>query len=631
MNCFILLFSLTASVSAAVKITSEKTGHVFTDDETVRFRVETEKEAGVSVTGYDGRKVFEGKLSTGEAMLELGQLPRNHYTMAIRSGDEVKEVYFGVVPLPGQKVYEAMAESRIASDVAVSWLVKPERFEELAQLTKLSGVSWVRDRISWGEVEPERGRWTEHTRYDLSAEIQMKYGLKVYQVFHATPGWTQEEANPHSFPDDLRDVYNFAATAARRFYGKVLAWEIWNEPDITVFSDELGDAYAAFLKAAYLGFKSTAPELPVLLCSFAMGPGAFAETVFQNDVGTYFDIYNYHTYDSWEKHTDRALKHLEIIHRYGLERKPIWLTEAGRPIKRIPTSVELTPEQESDVAEFLSKAIVSSLAAGVDKYFWFIMPYYRERDVMLFGLLREDMSPTTGYCALSACTYALGKTQYQGRLDLSDIHAHVFERGAGELAVAFWTDEGKKAFRMSVTAERVMLVSLMGVEKELKPQDDSLELEATHSVKYLILPADALQDALKIDHPREKPEIKPYNPTLVSPLVLRLQFPKETRDKKSETYLLPKNSPTKVKVEVYNFGGSEFSGNLELWPPEEWIGKLNDDGVIVSPMGRVVRELELSPGVKASSDRTQFRVNLINLSGEIETFIIAWVAPKEGE
>lgn len=619
---FMILFSLMVLTSAAVEITSERTGHVFTDDETVRFQVETAVEAVMSVTDYGGRKIFERGLSAGKSTLELGTLPRNHYTMTIRSGDEVREIYFGVVPSLENHPIRKIKESCIASDVAMSWLVKPERFEELAQLTKLSGVVWVRDRINWGEVEPERGRLAEHTRYDLSAEIQTEHGLKVYQVFHATPGWTQEEANPRSFPDDLRDIYNFAAEAARRFKGEVLAWEIWNEPDIIQFSDELGDSYAALLKTAYLGFKSADPELPILLCSFAIPPGNFAETVFQNDVGNYFDIYNYHIYGTWENHADRALKHLELMRRYGLERKPIWLTEAGRPIKRIPTSTELTSEQELDVAEFLPKAIVSSLSAGVDKYFWFIMPYYRERDVMLFGLLREDMTPTPGYCALSACTYALGKAEYRGRLDLSDIHAHVFDRGNGELAITFWADEGEKDFNVLVNPQKVTLVSLMGAEQEMKVQNGPLELKASPSVKYLILPADALQNELKIDHPREKSEIKPYDPALVSPIVLRIRFPKETRDKKSETYQFPRDSLTKVEVEVYNFGEGEFSGKLKLLLPKGWKGTLNSNEVSVNPMGRVVQELELSPSTETSSDQTQLRVNLINLSGEVETFII---------
>ena len=215
-------------------------------------------------------------------------------------------------------------DSRIASDLATSWLVEPEQFDNLATLTKLSGLVWIRDRMRWGEIETQRGEWAERTRYDDAADIQIKHGLKVYQVFHNTPAWAQEEAESHSFPDDLRDAFNFAAGTARRFAENVVAWEVWNEPDISVFSSELGDSYSALLKTMYLGYKSGDPDLPVLLCSFAMPPSKFTELVFQNDINDYFDIYNYHIYGGWEAHADRALKHIEVMRRHGAERKPIW-------------------------------------------------------------------------------------------------------------------------------------------------------------------------------------------------------------------------------------------------------------------------------------------------------------------
>lgn len=626
MNCSAILMGLTTLTFTAIDISSHRVGNVFTDDEPVEFRMETTSHASLSATDFEGKKLFDGHFPAGNSMVEIGALPRGHYTITIHSEGESKEVYFGVVPSPENR--PDLEDSGIASDVAMSWLVKPDRFDALAQLTKLAGIIWARDRIRWGEIEAGRGNWGEHTRYHLSAEAQIKHGLKVYQVFHDTPTWAQKEARTRSFPDDLRDAYNFAAEMARRFKGAVTAWEAWNEPDITAFSGELGDSYSALLKAMYLGFKSADPELPVLLCSFAISPGKFAETVFQNDVQNYFDIYNYHIYDKWENHAGRASKHIEVMRRHGLEGKPIWLTEAGRPIKREPDLVELTPEQERDVADFLPKAIVTSLSSGVDKYFWFIMPYYRERDVVLFGLLREDMTPTAGYCSLCACTYALGLADHLGRLNLDDIHAHVFDRGDGKIAMSFWTDEGEKVFKLRTDTEKATLVSLMGAEQEIDAHEGILELEAGSSVKYLILAANALAGADLEPVRRGKPEVKPYDPTIVSPVVLRLQFPGESRDKKSETYLLPGDSTTQVNIEIYNFGETDFSCSLKLRLPDEYRGTLEDEEVSAGPMERVVRELAISATAEASSEPRQIRVDAVDSSGEIETFMVAWLAVK---
>jgi len=547
--------------------------------------------------------------------------------MQIKSKDDAQEIQFCVIPSMTNR--PKIDDSAIASDLATSWLVKPEQFEKLAQLANLCGLFWIRDRITWGELETNRGNWTGNTRYDDSAEIQTKHGLKVYQVFHSTPNWAQEAKSSHSFPDDLRDVYNFGAETAKRYKGKVLAWEVWNEPDISVFSDELGDSYAAMLKAMYMGFKSADPQLPVLICSFAMGPGKFAETIFQNDVGNYFDIYNYHIYDKVEKHQERALQHIDLMKRYGVGNKPVWLTEAGHPIRRNDDLVEYTTEQGRDVAEFLPKAIITSLSAGVDKYFWFILPYFRENDFNLFGLLHQDLTPTAGYASMSACTYALGRAKYLGRLDIEGVNAHVFERCDDEIAVALWTDEGRKYPKINVEAETSRLVDVMGVDEEISISEGVAKVSTTESIKYLILPKGSLKDELIVDYPREKVEISPYDPSKVSPIVVRLKFPRESRDKKAENYRLKKGEEARIGIELYNFSQSEFVCKIEPEIPEGWTGSLNDDSAIVSRMGMTMRDIRLTPSNEAKSEAIEFKVSLINESGKVETFTVAWIRAFE--
>ncbi len=620
MNCLSFLIGVIFSTPMIIDIGSDHVGNVWTEEENVKFNINLSSEVNLSITDYYGKSLYKEKIPAGKSDLDLGKFKKGYYLLKINSKDESDEVHFAIVPSLESR--PDMTDSAIASDVAMSWLVKPDRFDDLAKLIKLSGIVWVRDRINWGEVETARGKFEDNTKYDLSADIQTKNGLKVYQVFHATPGWAQEIKSSHSFPDDLRDIYNFASEMAKRYKGKVLAWEVWNEPDITVFSDELGDSYASFLKAMYLGFKSSDPDLLVLICSFAMGPGRFADTIFQNDVCNYFDIYNYHVYDDWKKHIDRALSHIEIMKKYGLERKPIWLTEAGRPIRRKDDLVEYNVDQGRDVAEFLPKAIITSLTAGVDRYFWFILPYYRENDFMLFGLLRQDLTPTPGYSSLSACTYALGQAKYLGRLDIDDVQVYAFKRSETEITIAFWTDEGKKNFKINADVENAKLVNLMGIDEEINVN----KLEATTSIKYLILPVDTLRNELKVDYQKTKPEINRYDPDKTSPIVVRLNFPRDTRDKKEETYKLKKGDQTRVNVEIYNFSSQEFTCKIELQLPEGWKGSLNDDTITVARMGMAMRNLVLYADSDANPERVPLRVNIINDLGKIETFTVAWIA-----
>jgi hypothetical protein len=127
---------------------------------------------------------------------------------------------------------------------------------------------------------------------------------------------------------------------------------------------------------------------------------------------------------------------------------------------------------------------------------------------------------------------------------------------------------------------------------------------------------------------KERIENEPYDPEKVSLMVMRLQFPRECQDKKSETYMLLGESTTKVNVQVYNFGESEFSCKLNLQLPEGWKGILDSEEFHVSPMGREVKEMELSPGSEESSERAQVRVDLMNSSGKVKMFAVAWIAAR---
>jgi hypothetical protein len=169
----------------------------------------------------------------------------------------------------------------------------------------------------------------------------------------------------------------------------------------------------------------------------------------------------------------------------------------------------------------------------------------------------------------------------------------------------------------------------MGIDEEIAVNDGTVKVDATTSVKYLSLPANSLQETLKVDYPREKLEIKPYDPAKVSPIVTRFKFPLESRDKQAEVYKLKKGVSTRVGVEIYNFSSQEFTCKIELGLPDGWQGTLNDDSVTVSRMGMAMRDLVLIPNADVKSESVQLRVNLINESGKVETFTIAWIEPSE--
>ena len=212
---------------------------------------------------YEGRIVAEGWVTTGP--VELGRLPVGYYELQRSAGQVTNRLSLGVLetlhaPTP--------LSSPIGIDVAMAWFYSKDKMPDVASLCALAGVNRVRDRMSWPELEAEKGVFAPTNRYDWSVQAQAAAGLQVLEVGHRSPAW----ANPvgKRFPLDLRDTYNFHRAIARRWRGEVVAFEPWNEADIPDFGGHTGSEMASLQKAAYLGLKAGNPKVIACLNVFAV-------------------------------------------------------------------------------------------------------------------------------------------------------------------------------------------------------------------------------------------------------------------------------------------------------------------------------------------------------------------------
>jgi len=576
-----------ARPAGSLEVGSAAPGHVFIEGEELAFAlVPGAGEAlpeELQVVDYHGEVVAR---PTPQEKLVLPALPRGYYEL--RAGTR-KLTSWAVVPDPDSRV---PGDSRLATDCAHSWLIRsPDQYGPASELLRRAGFRWVRERLSWGEVEPERGKFL-WGKYDQTADEESRRGIRVYQIFHNIPAWARADRNWKAYPDDLRDVFHFARAAAEHFKGRIQAWEIWNEADIPGFSEELGDEYAAFHKAAALGFRAGDPDVKVLMVSLAMGPGKFADDIFLNGIAPYTDIYNWHIYARPQDYPARAQAHLALMARHGLSRWPMWLTEAGIPLR--DRDGGLSPEDERRQAEFIPRSYVYSLASGVDKHFWFVFPYYLENGID-FGSLNPDLTPKPGYVALSTITYALGRGDYRGRLEVGreSAHVHVFDRGDGSQAAVCWSEEGAMEVDLPVSGKSVTLLSLVGTPTLRPIAGGTLRLTLKAEPFYLLLPEGEFRGVVP---PSPRPEAaKPALTTDLPGLVLRWRFPAGTAQKQSESYVLPANETAKLELQIYNLGTEAFSGQVVLSVPEGWEVHEEAGPIRLAPLDRAVRELSLIP------------------------------------
>ena len=166
-------------------------------------------------TDEQGRDMGQGPLGEPPTTtVELGPLEIGWYRISFRD-ETSQEIDWTTAAVLAPLRVATPQDSPICVDSATAWFAKndPHKQEQLSRLAALSGVNWVRDRMRWRDLQPDRERFADATTYDTSAELQHRFGLKVLQVFHDTPPWaTAARGETGRFPGDLRGIPTGAGT-----------------------------------------------------------------------------------------------------------------------------------------------------------------------------------------------------------------------------------------------------------------------------------------------------------------------------------------------------------------------------------------------------------------------------------
>ena len=520
--------------------------------------------------------------------------------------------FFVCALLAGDARAASLPPTKLAVDAAHSWLIPPEKFDAGAALIARAGFTCARERMNWAEVEPRRGVF-EWGKYDRSADAAQAHGLEVCQVFHNIAGWARADGAHNRYPDDLRDAYQFCRAAALHFHGRVQTWEVWNEADIREFSPETGDAYAAFLKAAYLGFKSGDPGVKVTQVSLALGAGLFEEALFENGSAAYLDIFNYHIYDQPANYPGRAQGHFDLMDRYRVPEVPVWLTEAGIALKAV--SGTLTEADRRRQAEFIPKSYVMSLAAGTARHFFFVFPHYLERGIE-FGALDAEMQPYPGYRALAAVTAMLGQAVYLGRVTLGPapgLEAHLFDNGVDHTLVV-WHEGTAVTLPLPAGAAGAPVWDCLGSAMGKA----GATLDARPAPVYLRVARGTLTADGK--HLAVRRDVGP--PQRASTAVVRVVAPDGSRSKEIEAYRFRAGESLSLQVEAYNFSEQAVEAHLVVETPKGWQATPETFDTPLSAIGREVRTVTVMPGSEGGLSRQTLRFNLRSSDGRSGTAVL---------
>jgi hypothetical protein len=605
---------------------ADRPGNVYLESETVwvKVPVETPKETrSWRVLDDKDRMVRSGVFpedsNAPPSRIRLEQLPVGWYRVEFL--DEQRSFLLWTTAAVLQKLGAPVPQdSPVCVDSATAWFAKdrPDDQARLASLAALAGVNWIRDRLTWRELEPKPGQFNKAaTTYDSAASIQTDYGLKVLQVFHSTPDWAWDteldgEHPSGRFARDLRDVYRFCKAMAERFKGRVLAWEPWNEANISMFGGHTVDEMCSFQKAAFLGFKADDQAVTVCWNVYTTAPTPrHTQGLLDNEAWSYFDTYNIHTYD-WAHDYER----LWAPARQAACGKPIWVTEADRGLKYVGPEpwCELSRDDEIRKARYIAQSYASSLYAGSVRHFHFILGNYYENNGVQFGLLRKDMTPRPAYVALAAVGRLLAGAKCLGRWavpDCNDAYVIAFRArpdGLERDVLVAWAEKKVDWPQRAMTKVPFSLPEswlVEGVFDYLGRRLDDMPAELSGEALFVVLPA-GQTDKVKLTT-LARSEKREDN---VCPVVLQVQMPRSASMKieplpwsQGYEYRIDPDEPYHLRMFAYNFASEPVKGIIRVTDkPSGWALDRDSWNLSIEPMQRELFDASLT--IPADQDGT---------------------------
>ncbi|MBI2938820.1 MAG: cellulase family glycosylhydrolase [Chloroflexi bacterium] len=316
---------------------------------------------------------------------------------------------------------------------------------QILNMVKGAGFNWVKQQIRWADVEQNRGQ-IDWGPLDGMVNNAAAHGVNVMFSVVTSPRWSRADGHTDGPPDNYNDLASFLGQMAARYRGRVQAYEVWNEQNL---SREWGGgrinagAYVELLKVSYTAIKSADPNAVVISgaltptgvndVNIAIDDKAFLDQMYQyqggvfkqyaDAVGSHMAGYNNAPEDWVDRNTVgtpgfkghgsfyfRRIDDLyEVMRKYG-DNRQMWITEYhwAAATGQVPAGYEWTRDlSEDQAADFLARSIQSirSDRSWVGAVFIWNLNFrtfqdYHKNETAIFGVLNPDWSPRQLYIRL---------------------------------------------------------------------------------------------------------------------------------------------------------------------------------------------------------------------------------------
>ena len=376
---------------------------------------------------------------------------------------------------------------------------------ELKQLSA-GGFRWVRTDLKWDVTEKEKGQY-DFSAYDrLMGELK-PYGIRALFILdYGNPLY--ENGEPPRTEASIQAFARWSVAAATHFRGQGVLWELYNEPNHSLFWPPQPDVqeYIALALAVGRAWRKSVPDEKLIGPATSEIDFDFLESCFKAGLLQYWSAVSIHPYRHSDPETAAAdyCRLRELIRVYA----PAGVTGPGDKNvtqKEIPIvasewgySTVWRGFSEEKQARMLARAWLTNSANGIQLSIWYdwhddgLDPSEAEHH---FGTVsnpykadREPVyDPKPAYLAAQTLTSFLKGYRFERRLPLAsdDDYLLVFRNG-DTLRFATWTTRAAHQLLLPLPANRYTTLGFTGEgERTTNGDQQGLSVTLTNSPMYI--------------------------------------------------------------------------------------------------------------------------------------------------
>lgn len=360
--------------------------------------------------------------------------------------------------------------------------------KEMIPLLRHAGTKHVRESFYWSEVEINKGQYTFNPKVTLPMQTFAEFGIDPFLVLGLSNRHYDQGQTPYT-PEAHAAYADYVEAMLAKFGSQLEAVEMWNEFNLPYFGGKgpaasRADVYFSLLRQGYEAAKTARPDLNVVGGATAGVPLIWLKELFElgglNDMDT-LSVHPYRypqTPEGLPGEID-ALNGLVKQYNNG-ETIPLWFSEIGWPTHLNPQGVD-----ELTQASYLIRTYVLSIAAGVEKVYWYNLmnsgtdKLYNEHN---FGIIHNTgdalgaYTPKPAYVALATLTRQLTGADFASNSVEEGVHHYTFGSGADTTHVLWSLDLRNITLK---TKNPLAVTDMMGRTVTYAPRKEKVVLTLT--------------------------------------------------------------------------------------------------------------------------------------------------------